>query len=106
MDVRAAVPRSLSVRSQNLCRVGQRAVELLPPFHAFFYCQFINGLAKPSNLIQYHDYRDYYIYRTTQVHAIFRSVFADAGRLSELVCLVNCQPGSGSSQVTPYLNFA
>jgi hypothetical protein len=77
-----------------------------PPFQAWLFSTFMTTMAVPSSLIQFHDYRDYYIYRAIQVHKIFRDVFTAAGRGSEIMGTVNCQMNNGPSQVTPYLNFA
>jgi hypothetical protein len=45
----------------------------------------------------------YYVYRAAQIHAIFRSVFAAAGRGGEIVGLLNCQLGT-SPHI--YLDYA
>jgi len=47
----------------------------------------------------------HYAMRAGQVHAIFRKVFTAAGRGGEIHGLLNCQMGSGPTQVTPHLEY-
>lgn len=71
-------------------------------FSGFYYHSAIMGpLCVPGNPYQL----AHYAYRASQVQAIFRSVFATAGRAGEIHGLINCQMGSGDSQVRPHLEF-
>ena len=70
-------------------------------FTGFYYHTSIMTLAVPDGTFQLR----HYAHRAGQVHQIFRSVFAAAGRAGEVRGLLNCQMGSGSSQMTPYLDY-
>jgi len=68
-------------------------------FTGFYYHSAVMSLCVPDKPYQL----AHYAWRAGQVHAIFRAVFAAAGRGAEIQGLVNCQMGSGPTQVTPYL---
>jgi hypothetical protein len=53
--------------------------------------------SKPYNLA-------HYAWRAYQVHDIFRTVFATAGRAGEIVAMLNCQMGSSDAQ--SHMNYA
>lgn len=71
-------------------------------FAGFYYHSGLMGpLAVPGNPYQL----AHYSWRAGQVHQIFRTVFGAAGRAGEIQGLVNCQMGSGDSQVRPHLEY-
>jgi hypothetical protein len=70
-------------------------------FSGFGYHQGIMNITVPGNPYQL----AHYAMRAGQVHSIFRKVFEAAGRAAEIHGLVNCQMGSGSTQVTPHLEY-
>jgi hypothetical protein len=72
-------------------------------FSGFGYHSGVMNIVVPSNPPPYQ--LAHYAMRAGQVHSIFRSVFGAAGRAAEIHGLVNCQMGSGSTQVTPHLEY-
>jgi hypothetical protein len=70
-------------------------------FASFYYHSGVMNLVPPGNPYQL----AHYAMRAGQVQSIFRSVFGAAGRAGEIRGLVNCQMGSGASQVTPHLEY-
>jgi hypothetical protein len=71
-------------------------------FTSFYYHSGIMGpLSVPGNPYQL----AHYAQRSGQVHGIFRQVFGAAGRAGEIQGLINCQMGSGDSQVRPHLEY-
>lgn len=71
-------------------------------FTSFYYHSGIMGpLSVPGNPYQL----AHYAQRAGQVQTIFRQVFAASGRAQEIQGLINCQMGSGDSQVRPHLEY-
>lgn len=68
-------------------------------FSSYFYCAMMSGMVVPGEKLGL----AYYPFRAAQCGTIFRKVFGD--RAGEIHVFVNCQMASGSTQVTPYLEY-